>query len=133
MKERTFNALRRELKARSVRNSFRGATYAFMARLLEDTKQNKCKVPPQLLTSEALRTTRTTEYTELLGKRSLEEIAQHLPDHLWEDYNKHGWLHFDLNLSKREKRMIALCHRVALCELVRREPYVSVTQGVIPS
>ena len=92
-------------------------------RTAESRKHNTGVVPPQLLTAEALRMARGTEYRELLGKRSLENLALHLPARLWKHYKKFGWLQFDLSLSEREKRMVALCHRVALCELVRREPY----------
>ena len=117
-----FAARRKELKGLGVRNSFRGATKNYMAELLNRRKHNTGVVPPQLLTAEALRMARGTEYRELLGKRSLENLALHLPARLWKHYKKFGWLQFDLSLSEREKRMVALCHRVALCELVRREP-----------
>lgn len=116
-------AIRKELKGLGVRNSFRGATKNYMAELLNRRKHNTGVVPPQLLTAEALRMARGTEYRELLGKRSLKNLALHLPARLWKHYKKFGWLQFDLSLSEREKRMVALCHRVALCELVRREPY----------
>ena len=115
-------AIRKELKGLGVRNSFRGATKNYMAELLNRRKHNTGVVPPQLLTAEALRMARGTEYRELLGKRSLENLALHLPARLWKHYQTFGWLQFDLSLSEREKRMVALCHRVALCELVRREP-----------
>ena len=118
-----FAAIRKELKGLGVRNSFRGATKNYMAELLNRRKHNTGVVPPQLLTAEALRMARGTEYRELLGKRSLENLALHLPARLWKHYKKFGWLQLDLSLSEREKRMVALCHRVALCELVRREPY----------
>ena len=116
-------ALRKELKGLGVRNSFLGATKPYMAHLLNRRKHNTGEVPPQLLTAEALRMARSTEYRELLGKRSLKELALHLPTRLWKHYKKFGWLQFDLSLTEREKRMVALCHRVALCELVRRQPY----------
>ena len=117
------SALRKELKGLGVRNSFLGATKPYMAHLLNRRKHNTGEVPPQLLTAEALRMARSTEYRELLGKRSLKELALHLPTRLWKHYKKFGWLQFDLSLTEREKRMVALCHRVALCELVRRQPY----------
>ena len=117
-----FVAMRKELKELGVLNSFHGATKEYMAELLNRRKHNG-EVPPQLLTAEALRMARSTAYTELLGKRSLSELALHLPARLWKHYKTFGWLQFDLSLTEREKRMVALCHRVALCELVRREPY----------
>ena len=112
-----FAAIRNELKGRGVRNSFHGATKKYMAELL---KHNTAEVPPQLRTAEALRMARSNEYKALIGKHSLKTLALHLPSRLWKHYKKFGWLQLDLGLSEREKRMVALCHRVALCELVRR-------------
>ena len=63
-----FAAIRKELKGLGVRNSFRGATKNYMAELLNRRKHNTGVVPPQLLTAEALRMARGTEYRELLGK-----------------------------------------------------------------
>ena len=113
-------AIRNELKGLGVRNSFRGATKSYMAELLNRLKHNTAEVPPQLRTTEALRMARSNEYRALIGKHSLKKLALHLPASLWKHYKKFGWLQLDLGLSEREKRMVALCHRVALCELVRR-------------
>ena len=113
-------AIRNELKGLGVRNSFRGATKSYMAELLNRLKHNTAEVPPQLRTAEALRMARSNEYRALIGKHSLKKLALHLPASLWKHYKKFGWLQLDLGLSEREKRMVALCHRVALCELVRR-------------
>ena len=113
-------AIRNELKGFGVRNSFHGATKNYMAELLNRRKHNTAEVPPQLRTAEALRMARSNEYRALIGKHSLKKLALHLPASLWKHYKKFGWLQLDLGLSEREKRMVALCHRVALCELVRR-------------
>ena len=113
-------AIRNELKGLGVRNSFHGATKNYMAELLNRLKHNTAEVPPQLRTTEALRMARSNEYRALIGKHSLKKLALHLPARLWKHYKKFGWLQLDLGLSEREKRMVALCHRVALCELVRR-------------
>ena len=113
-------AIRNELKGFGVRNSFHGATKNYLADLLNRCKHNTSEVPPQLRTTDALRMARSNEYRELIGKHSLKKLALHLPARLWKHYKKFGWLQLDLGLSEREKRMIALCHRVALCELVRR-------------
>ena len=117
MNEPTLNELRLELKRFGVQNSFHGATRSMVQKLVARYNDHTGEAPPQLLIVEALRTARSTQYKKLLGKHTLEELGQHLPDDLWKQYDELGWLQFDLCLTKREQRMIALCHRVALCEL----------------
>ena len=107
------NELRAELKACGIRNSFDGSTTDYIKSLLCSDRP-----PQQLHRTQALRNLREKEYRTLLQGVTLKKLATVcLPDVLWQDYQQRGWLQVNLELTRHEKRMIALCHRLALCEL----------------
>ena len=112
--------LRDQLKRLGVQNSFLGSSEERLRELLVGHLGGSAATPQQLLRTQQLHTTRSGEYESLLGGQSwqrVEVLAQSLPTPEWEHYERHGWLKLDLHLSRKEKRMIALCHRLALCEL----------------
>ena len=121
----SHNALRSELKALGVRNSFDGSTTQCLRSLfcaaLQQDNADGCSssdaVPPQLRRAPELRRHRRQQYDALIEGITLRQLGVCLPDEQWEHYCACGWLKMSLALSKKERRMIALCHRVALCEL----------------
>ena len=118
--------LRNELRAAGIRNSFEGCSVPQMraillAELIQDhddpSDANHDAVPQQLNHVARLRKLREQQYEALLGGVTLHQLAGCLPTARWEHYCANGWLKINLRLGKKERRMIALCHRVALCEL----------------
>jgi len=117
--------LRNELRALGIKNSFKGCKQTLLRSILttalsregDDPSDTKNVVPQQLNREKPLRQLREKEYLALLEGVTLRQLAQCLPTDHWEHYCANGWLKVGLELSKKERRMIALCHRVALCEL----------------
>ena len=116
MESLTHTQLRMFLKARGVQNSFLGSSREVLRDLARHILRG-LPPPPQLMVAQALRASRTDEYEHLLAGCTLERLSKNLPDAAWEHYERSGWLKLKLRLSKKEKRMIRLCHRVALCGL----------------
>ena len=109
--------LRAMVKEAGIRNSFEGSTTDYLRSLaLKVCRQES--IPDQLRTADSLRQCREDEYAKLLDGVTLEGLAATcMPEELWADYQERGWLQTGLRLSRRERRLVALCHRVALCEL----------------
>ena len=109
--------MRKQLKLMGVTNSFRGATCATLRDMIVRLIDGQ-PIPQHRLCVEVLRKVCTNDYDAMLRSCSLDRLAAScMPETLWTHYARHGWCASDLQLSKRERRMIALCHRLALCEL----------------
>ena len=109
--------LRNALKEHGVQNSFVGSSKAILQALLANILAGHAP-PSQLLCASTLRESRSASYEEMLQGFTLQQLAAScMPEGLWNDYLTQGWLNTSLALSERERRMISLCHRVALCEL----------------
>ena len=117
LKSMNHKELRAELSVLGARNSFDGSTAENIRSMLISNADDGTPISPQLLCSEELRKQRQSEYARALEGVSLEGLALCLPKKLWKHYVKKGWLNVSLALSKKEKRLIALCHRVALTSL----------------
>jgi len=108
--------LRAEFRALGVQNSFDGSTVEFMRSLLMRMYAGE-SAPAQLLCVDTIRQQRRAEYTRLLRSVSLEQLMTCLPEPLWQHYMSTKWLKTGLALTSKEKRMLALCHRVSFAEL----------------
>ena len=106
--------LRKEAKAKGLRNSFDGSTTTCMRNLL---LQPEAGIPDHVRQKASLLKSRESAYELLLSRVTLAKLADCLPETAWQHYVLKGWLQINLELSSKERRMIALCHRVALCEL----------------
>jgi hypothetical protein len=107
--------VRNSLRRRGYKNSFKGGSIKVLKELLLRVMNGE--VPEHFLLLGSLREHRKRRYDDLIEQSSLDHLAKWLPDEAWAHYVEHGWLKLSLGLSAKEKRFIALCHRVALAEL----------------
>jgi hypothetical protein len=115
--EMNTNEIRVELTDRKIKCSFLGSDHATLRKLLLDSALYGRDPPLQFMHKDYLESALKRCYEDLISRVTLSQLAAAFPDPLWQHYMKHGWVKYDLGLTAKEKRMINLCHRVALCEL----------------
>ena len=113
---RTHNETRHKAKRFGISNSFLGSSHSVLERLVQCASDGE-RVPEQLLVKAALAESRAALYEQNLSRLSLRRLARAFPSKHWKRFQRHGWSSIPLKLSRKERRMMALGHRVALAEL----------------